>query len=81
MRYKANRLGYSLNQKGLFAGVVRDPRNRMVKLNTGWFFVYCEGRPFFDAMRIGNIVASETEEEIFHMLGVPFQEPHERVRG
>ncbi|KAJ7832829.1 hypothetical protein B0H13DRAFT_236665 [Mycena leptocephala] len=63
MRYKANRLGYSLNQKGLFAGVVRDPRNRMVKLNTG------------------NIVASETEEEIFHMLGVPFQEPHERVRG
>ncbi|KAJ6554447.1 hypothetical protein B0H19DRAFT_1294205 [Mycena capillaripes] len=63
MRYKANRLGYSLNQKGLFAGVVRDPRNRTVKTNTG------------------NIVASETEEEIFHMLGVPFQEPHERVRG
>ncbi|KAJ7270618.1 hypothetical protein B0H12DRAFT_1208638 [Mycena haematopus] len=63
MRYKANRLGYSLNQKGLFAGVVRDPRNRTIKFNTG------------------NIVASETEEEIFHMLGVPFQEPHERVRG
>ncbi|KAJ7630120.1 DNA polymerase lambda, partial [Mycena polygramma] len=63
MRYKANRLGYSLNQKGLFAGVVRDPRNRTVKTNTG------------------NIVASETEEEIFYMLGVPFQEPHERVRG
>ncbi|KAF7373640.1 DNA polymerase lambda [Mycena sanguinolenta] len=51
MRYKANRLGYSLNQKGLFAGVVRDPRNWSVKTNTG------------------NIVASETEEEIFHMLG------------
>ncbi|KAJ7800816.1 DNA polymerase lambda [Mycena olivaceomarginata] len=63
MRYKANRLGYSLNQKGLHAGVVRDPRNRLVKFNTG------------------NIVASETEEEIFHMLGVPFQQPHERVRG
>ncbi|KAJ7827859.1 DNA polymerase lambda [Mycena olivaceomarginata] len=57
------RLGYSLNQKGLHAGVVRDPRNRLVKFNTG------------------NIVASETEEEIFHMLGVPFQQPHERVRG
>ncbi|KAK7055517.1 DNA polymerase lambda [Favolaschia claudopus] len=63
MRYKANHMGYSLNQKGLFAGVVRDPRNRMIKLNTG------------------NIVASETEEEIFHLLGVPFQKPHERVRA
>ncbi|KAJ7735899.1 hypothetical protein B0H16DRAFT_124593 [Mycena metata] len=63
MRLKANRLGYSLNQKGLFAGVVRDPRNRTVKTNTG------------------NIVASETEEEIFRMLGVPFQLPHQRVRG
>ncbi|KAJ6449316.1 ABC transporter type 1, transmembrane domain-containing protein [Mycena vitilis] len=62
MRYEANMLGYSLNQKGLFAGVVRDPRNRTVKTNTD----------------IGNIVASETEEEIFYMLGVPFQQPHER---
>ncbi|KAJ6625958.1 hypothetical protein B0H10DRAFT_1781966 [Mycena sp. CBHHK59/15] len=63
MRLKANVLGYSLNQKGLFAGVVRDPRNRTIKLNTG------------------NLVASETEVEIFRILGVPFQEPHERIRG
>lgn len=28
-------LGYSLNQKGLFGGVVRDPHNRLVKTNTG----------------------------------------------
>ncbi|KAJ6578743.1 DNA polymerase lambda [Mycena vulgaris] len=63
MRLKANKLGYSLNQKGLFAGVVRDPRNRTIKLNTG------------------NLVASETEEEIFKILSVPFQQPHERVRG
>ncbi|KAG6849013.1 hypothetical protein H0H93_011996 [Arthromyces matolae] len=35
IRMKANVLGYSLNQKGLFGGVVRDPRNRRVKLNTG----------------------------------------------
>ncbi|KAJ7454997.1 DNA polymerase lambda [Mycena galericulata] len=63
IRYKANRLGYSLNQKGLFAGVVRDPRQRTVKTNTG------------------NVIASETEEEIFRMLDVPFQQPHERVRG
>jgi DNA polymerase lambda len=30
---------------------------------------------------IGILVASETEEEIFRILGVPWQEPHERVRG
>lgn len=29
----------------------------------------------------GVLVASETEEEIFKILGVPWQEPHERVRG
>ncbi|KAG0706233.1 hypothetical protein DFH29DRAFT_798644 [Suillus ampliporus] len=63
MRMKANVLGYSLNQRGLYAGVVRDPRNKRVKVSAG------------------NIVASETEEDIFKILGVPWQEPHERVRG
>ncbi|TFK73093.1 hypothetical protein BDN72DRAFT_762389 [Pluteus cervinus] len=63
MRLKANVLGYSLNQRGLFSGVVRDPRDRRVKLNQG------------------TLIASETEEEIFHILGVPWQEPHERMRG
>lgn len=63
MRMKANVLGYSLNQRGLYAGVIRDPRNRRVKISAG------------------NIVASETEEEVFKILGVPWQEPHERVRG
>ncbi|KAI6117985.1 hypothetical protein F5141DRAFT_1000177 [Pisolithus sp. B1] len=63
MRLKANVIGYSLNQRGLYAGVVRDPQNRRVKLSDG------------------SIIASETEEEIFQMLGVPWQEPHERVRG
>jgi len=29
----------------------------------------------------GTIIASETEEEIFRILGVPWQEPHERVRS
>ena len=29
----------------------------------------------------GILVASETEEEIFKILGVPWQEPHERIRG
>jgi len=32
-------MGYSLNQKGLFGGVVRDPRDRRVKLNTGTGFL------------------------------------------
>ncbi|KAJ3971993.1 hypothetical protein EV361DRAFT_908160 [Lentinula raphanica] len=61
MRLLANKMGYSLNQRGLYAGVVRDPRNRTVKLNTG------------------NLIASETEEQIFKKLGVPWREPHERV--
>ena len=29
----------------------------------------------------GNIIVSEREEDIFKILGVPWQEPHERVRG
>lgn len=35
MRLKANVLGYSLNQRGLFGNVVRDPRDRRIKLNDG----------------------------------------------
>ena len=35
MRMKANVLGYSLNQRGLYAGVVRDPCNRRVKVSAG----------------------------------------------
>lgn len=30
---------------------------------------------------LGVLIASETEEEIFKILNVPWQEPHERVRG
>lgn len=63
MRYKAGNMGYSLNQKGLYENVIRDTKDRRIKLNKG------------------TIVASETEEEIFQMLKVPWQEPHERVRG
>ena len=37
MRYKANHLGYSLNQQGLFNNIVRDPRNRTVKTSPGEF--------------------------------------------
>ncbi|KAI0277191.1 Nucleotidyltransferase [Russula aff. rugulosa BPL654] len=64
IRLKANKMGYSLNQRGLFADVVRSTGDRSVKTNAG------------------HIIASETEEEIFRTLGVPWLEPHERaVRG
>jgi len=64
IRLKANKMGYSLNQRGLFAGVVRSIEDRSVKTNAG------------------HIIASETEEDIFQILGVPWLEPHERaVRG
>jgi hypothetical protein len=35
MRLKANKMGYSLNQRGLFAGVVRSVGDRTVKTNAG----------------------------------------------
>ncbi|TFY61660.1 hypothetical protein EVG20_g6972 [Dentipellis fragilis] len=63
LRLKANKMGYSLNQRGLFAGVVRSTENKMIKT--------CDG----------HIIASESEEEIFGILGVPWQEPWERVRS
>ncbi|KAI0651056.1 hypothetical protein C8Q79DRAFT_931196 [Trametes meyenii] len=63
LRLKANKMGYSLNQRGLYAGVIRNPSDKRQKLHDG------------------HIVASESEEEILAKLGVPWQEPHERVRG
>ncbi|TDL27085.1 Nucleotidyltransferase [Rickenella mellea] len=63
IRYKAGSMGYSLNQRGLFTAVARDPNDRRKKLTKGY------------------VIASETEEEIFKILNVPWQEPHERVRA
>ncbi|KAH8988995.1 hypothetical protein EDB86DRAFT_3047487 [Lactarius hatsudake] len=50
LRLKANKMGYSLNQRGLFEGVVRSLEDRAIKTNAG------------------NVIASETEEEIFRIL-------------
>ena len=36
MRLKANRHGFSLNQRGLYAGVLRDPHDRQKKVCEGW---------------------------------------------
>ncbi|KIN95903.1 hypothetical protein M404DRAFT_1007104 [Pisolithus tinctorius Marx 270] len=86
MRLKANVMGYSLNQRGLYGGVVRDPQNRRVKLSDGELLerslpIISLGSSILTAYDTGSIIASETEEEIFQILGVPWQEPHERVRG
>lgn len=35
LRLKANVMGYSLNQRGLFAGVIRNPSDRRQKLDGG----------------------------------------------
>ena len=35
MRMKANVMGYSLNQRGLFGGVVRKPQDRRIKYSEG----------------------------------------------
>jgi DNA polymerase lambda len=75
-------MGYSLNQRGLFGGVVRDPRDRRVKLNQGEIsYSLTAVANDKSLLSVGSLVASETEEEIFKILNVPWQEPHERVRG
>lgn len=38
MRFKANKMGYSLNQRGLFEGVVRDLQDRRIKINAGGWY-------------------------------------------
>ncbi|KAF4588723.1 hypothetical protein EYR40_010277 [Pleurotus pulmonarius] len=43
MRYKANVMGYSLNQRGLYSGVVRDPHDRRIKTNKGYSYLVLSG--------------------------------------
>lgn len=38
MRLKANKMGYSLNQRGLYKDVIRDPSDRRKKLHDGRHF-------------------------------------------
>lgn len=35
----------------------------------------------FCLLFVGQLLASETEREILKILGVPWQEPHERARA
>ena len=82
MRWKANQMGYSLNQRGLYEGVVRDVQNRTIKTNTGEMIYFNEFDPMLTwaLFCTGTVLASETEQDIFRILEVPWQEPHERVR-
>lgn len=68
MRYKANKMGYSLNQRGLLEGVVRDPQDPRNKINDGTSEI-TRGLSLTQPVTSGNLVASETEEEIFKILG------------
>ncbi|KAF8522770.1 Nucleotidyltransferase [Hysterangium stoloniferum] len=63
IRLKANKMNMSLNQRGLYQEVIRDPHDRSKKLSQG------------------TLLCSDSERKIFEILGVPWQEPHERVRG
>ena len=99
MRLKANKMGYSLNQRGLYKDVIRDPSDSRKKLHDGQWFDRIAIALFIPDVS-GTILASQTEREIFDILGastqtsryvfcankflyqgVPWQEPHERIRG
>lgn len=71
MRLKANKMGYSLNQKGLFAGVIRDPQDRTRKLNQGIVLWSPIVRMAVSRYYLGTNIASATEREIFDKLGEP----------
>lgn len=70
MRLKANKMGYSLNQRGLYHGVIRNPSHRQEKLERGMIppsvNILPRSHPVLFA---GQILASETEKEIFKILG------------
>lgn len=50
MRLKANKHGYSLNQRGLYAGVVRDPRDRQKKVCEGGYLETISTETAFDGV-------------------------------
>lgn len=50
MRLKASHMGYSLNQRGLYKGVVRDPRDRNKKLSPGTLMDGLSEKEIFDIL-------------------------------
>ena len=71
MRMKANRMGYSLNQRGLYHNVIRNPRNRQEKFDNGRILPLVSDEKGSNSRYslTGQILASETEREIFDILG------------
>ncbi len=71
IRYKAGAMGYSLNQRGLYSNVIRDSGDRKRKLHKGKNNIVFQevGEIIDNAHSTGTIIASETEEEIFRILG------------
>lgn len=78
---------------GLYGGVVRDLKDPNKKTISGKILNSIkQGFPVLIVrylgrllaailIVIGHLLASETEKEILEILGVPWQEPHERVRA
>jgi hypothetical protein len=70
MRLKANHDGKSLNQRGLFDGVIRDKNDRTKKLHPGEFnLAHYHPSKMGSDPHPGRRIAGETEEEIFRLLG------------
>lgn len=67
LRLYARKKGYSLNQRGLYRGVIRGKDG--LKLTEG---ISAETRmPVGETDRVtGEIIASRTEQEIFDVLGI-----------
>lgn len=68
MRLLARKKGMSLNQRGLFQGVIRDPKTQK-KTNNGECLDCTHGEQT-DLRNPGILVASRTEREIFDILEV-----------
>jgi hypothetical protein len=60
-------MGYSLNQMGLFEGVIRDPHNRTKKLHSGMKFAITHR----DRLMLyeGTLKEGSSERRIFEILG------------
>lgn len=67
LRLYARKQGYSLNQRGLSRGVIRNKNGLKMTEGEHW-----SGLRAVSRLRVyaGEIVASKTEEEIFKILGI-----------
>lgn len=80
LRLYARKQGYSLNQRGLYKNVVRDPKTNF-KTAQGLLQADFDAGST-DMHRLapltGVLIASRTEQEIFDILGIRWREPRLR---